>query len=108
VRTSVAPAAATPTVRTTTPASRPASVERIEPKAAPARRAAHKAAPPPVRIVDVPPRHVDVPVGLGAVAAEVRDDSSAVLAAIALLAAACAAASGIALTVVAGREGAAA
>jgi hypothetical protein len=68
----------------------------------------HAAPVPQVRIVDVPPHHVDVPVGLGAVAAEVRDDSSAVLAAIALLAAAGAAASGIALTIVAGREGAAA
>ena len=106
--TVVAPAAATPTFRTTTPASRPAATERKKPKAAPARRAAHKATPSAVRIVDVPPLHVDVPVGLGAVAAEVRDDSSAILGAIALLAAACAAASGIALTVVAGREGAAA
>ena len=60
----------------------------------------------PVRIVDVPPHHVDIPVGLGAIAEPLRDDSSAVLAAIALLAAAAAAASGIALTIVYGREAA--
>ena len=69
-------------------------------------RVAHEAAPARVRIVDVAPLHVDVPVGLGAIAEPLRDESSALLAAIALLAAAAAAASGIALTVVYGREAA--
>jgi hypothetical protein len=68
-------------------------------------RPKHKLAAAPVR--DVIPLFVDVPVGLGEIGRSLRDDASGLLAAIALLAAAAAAASGIALTVVWGRETAA-
>jgi hypothetical protein len=82
---------------------RPATPARVQPAPRRAvRRARHQAAAAPVR--DVVPLFVDVPVGLGEVARSLRDDASLVLAAIALLAAAFAAASGLALSLVWGRE----
>jgi hypothetical protein len=66
---------------------------------------AHRAAADP-RAFDTSPRMVDVPLGLGSVAGPLRDDASALLAALALLAAAAAAASGVALTIVWSRAGA--
>jgi hypothetical protein len=72
----------------------------------PAPRSVKRPAPPVPRVADVTPQFVDVPVGLGEVASSLRDESSALLAAIALLAAAGAAASGVALTFLWGREAA--
>ncbi len=59
----------------------------------------------PLRIVDVEPRFVDVPRGLGDLAQTLHDDAPAALVAIALVAAACAAASGAGLALVWSRNG---
>jgi hypothetical protein len=84
----------------------PARPTRVQPaRRQPVHRVRHKPASATVR--DVAPLLVDVPVGLGEVARSLRDDASLVLAAIALLAAAVAAASGLALSLVWGRETAA-
>jgi len=65
----------------------------------PRKRAVYRA----VQIVDVPPLQVDLHRELGAVAAPLRDDSTALLAGIALLVAAAVGASALALTLVATR-----
>jgi hypothetical protein len=93
-------AAPTPPVTAQAPAAKP------PPRAKPATRSVKRHASPLPRVVDVTPQFVDVPVGLGEVARSLRDESSALLAALALLAAAAAAASGVALTFVWGREAA--
>lgn len=86
------PPAAEPTARPT-PKPRPAHVERVKP-------ARHVQSDP---IVDVVPLRVDVHRGLGAIATQVRDNRSAILAATALLAAVLAAASGAGLAFLARR-----
>lgn len=58
---------------------------------------------PVVPVIDVPPLHVDVHRGLGAVPRSLPDDSTALLAGIALLVAAAVASSAAALTLVATR-----
>jgi hypothetical protein len=91
-------AATTPTSAAKSPTSAKQTPHRVK------RHAVSTNSVPVHRVVDVTPLNVDVPVGLGEVASSLRDESSALLAAIALLAAAGAAASGIALTLVWGRE----
>jgi hypothetical protein len=96
-------AATSPTQAAKSPTPAKATSHRVKRHPVPVRSASvHTASVH--QVVDVTPLNVDVPVGLGEVASSLRDESSALLAAIALLAAAGAAASGIALTLVWGRE----
>jgi hypothetical protein len=110
-----------PTVPTRVAPTRPAprrSVQVVDPllsqatppplsavrKPAPAKPRAKKHHATPVRIVDVVPLRVDVHRGLGAITSQVRNTRFLALAAAALLAAAFAAASGTALTLLARRS----
>jgi hypothetical protein len=88
--------------------TQPVLRSRPRPTPKPAPKRARHAVEPSAPIADVLPRAVDVPVGLGSLGAPLRDEGTALLAALALLAAAVAAASGAALTVVWHRAGAAA
>jgi hypothetical protein len=67
------------------------------------RRAQTHTAHTDAQVVDIPPLQVDRHRGLGAVAPSLRDDSTALLAGIALLIAATVAASAVAVTLVAAR-----
>jgi len=90
----------TPTVETVTQPPAPTPKRRVQPPKHVVKHPTPARHDTSVPIVDVIPLRVDVHRGLGAITSTVRDDSRLALAALAVLAAALAAASGAALTFV--------